>query len=62
MRGITAEDAAPGDTRRMTPQLPPMAPLPTQAPARELADSDAVIVALGLWIAVLAAYVGESTA
>jgi len=36
--------------------------LPPLERTRPLGGSDAVIVALGLWIAVLSAYVGESTA
>jgi len=46
----------------MTHDKSPTTVLPQLQRTRTLGGSDAVIVALGLWIAVLSAYVGESTA
>lgn len=46
----------------MNPETTPRTVLPDAQATRELGDTDAVIVALGLWIAVLAAYVGETSA
>ena len=50
------------DDGAMTHEKTPSAVLPALERDRALGGSDAVIVALGLWIAVLSAYVGETTA